>query len=271
MELRVVRYETEGGVAVVTLDRPDRLNAWTTRMELEFTWAMGQADADSAVRAVVVTGAGRGFCAGADSRALEKIAEAGSYIGPDDTVARPGATAADFDHRFSFLLGVMKPIVAAVNGAAAGVGFVLMCFADVRFAAAGAKLTTSFARLGLPAEDGASWILPRLVGAARAADLLLSARVMIAEEAAVIGLVNEVLPPEEVLPHSVEYARTMARELSPSSLRTIKAQLYSDLTRSLDASATFAERAMDRMVAEPDFAEGAAGLREKRPPRFGGS
>jgi enoyl-CoA hydratase/carnithine racemase len=268
MELRVVRYEVEDGVALVTLNRPDRLNAWTTRMEQELAWALGQAESDRAARVIVLTGEGRGFCAGADAKALERIADAGEYIGADALV-RPGGTRPDFYHRFSYLMGLATPVIAAVNGPAAGVGFVLMCFADIRFAAAGAKLTTSFARLGLPAEDGITWLLPRLVGLAHAADLLLSSRVVRAEEAEAMGLVNRVLPADKLLPFTMDFARHMANDLSPASLRTIKSQLGSDLLGSLDQAAQFAEEAMDRMVAEADFAEGAAALREKRPPRFG--
>ena len=278
MELRAVRYEAADGVAVVTLDRPDRLNAWTVRMERELRWAMVTADGDPAVQVIVLTGAGRGFCAGADMQAIAKMAEGRPYgedgrNDPDLDELRavawpPAGVAADFQHGFSWLAGLSKPVVAAVNGPAAGVGFVLMCFADVRFAAAGAKLTTSFARLGLPAEHGVSWALTRLVGAGRAADLLLSSRVMLAEEAAEMGLVSKVLPAGELLPFTLDYARAMAAECSPSSLRTIKRQLWDDLVGGLDAAATFAEGAMARMLSEPDFIEGATAQREGRGPSF---
>src|SRR4051812_26402580 len=196
MDLHLVRYEVGDGVAVVTLDRPDRLNAWTARMATEFRWCLATADEDPDVRVIMVTGAGRGFCAGADTRALDAIAGSGQYrasdeVDDDDSASRVGTgVRADFEHAFTFLLGMRKPVIAAVNGPAAGVGFVLMCFCDVRYAAAGAKLTTSFARLGLPAEHGVSWMLARLVGAGRAADLLFSARVVLAEEAERMGLVN---------------------------------------------------------------------------------
>src|SRR3954452_16378849 len=161
-----------------------------------------------------------------------------------------------------------KPVIAAVNGPAAGVGFALMCFCDIRFAAAGAKLTTSFARLGLPAEHGVSWILSRLIGAGRAADLLFSARVVLAEEAEALGLVNRVLPAGELLPFTLEYARAMARDCSPSSLLALKRQLYADLFGDLDRSARDSMARMLRMMREPDFAEGVAALKDKRPPRF---
>ena len=272
MDLKVIRLDVADGVALVTLDRPERLNAWTTRMEREYRWVLTQADADPAVRVIVVTGAGRGFCAGADFQALGQLAGGAEYpsaatSADDDAVTfEPGP----FGHRFTFPLGLAKPVIAAVNGPAAGVGFVLMCFADVRFAAAGAKLTTSFARLGLPAEVGVSWVLSRIVGPARAADLLFSSRVVLAEEAAEMGLVNRVLPADELLPFTLDYARRMAAETSPSSLAVMKRQLWTDLLGDLDTAAQTAERELARMVTEPDFKEGAAAATEKRPPRFGG-
>jgi enoyl-CoA hydratase/carnithine racemase len=260
-------------VAQVTLDRPDRLNAWTARMEREYRAALRQAEADPEVRAVVVTGAGRGFCAGADFKALDRIVEVGDYneaagTSPEGAGRQGEAAGAPEDHAPTLPVRLTKPVVAAVNGAAAGIGFVVMCFCDIRFAAAGAKLTTSFGRLGLPAEHGASWLLPRLVGPARAADLLFSSRVVLAEEAAEMGLVNRVLPPEEVLPFSLEYARRIAQEISPSSLREMKRQLWEDMASELVPATTRSVQAMERMVTEPDFGEAVAAARERRPPRF---
>ena len=279
VELKALIYEVAEGVALVTLNRPDRMNAWTARMEAEYHWALGTADADADVRVIVVTGAGRGFCPGADMGALDQIIAAGDYdvalgadaaAGSHDAPMPPPAGNPDWAHIFSRTLGIDKPVIAAVNGAAAGVGFVLMAFCDIRFAAAGAKFTTSFARLGLPAEHGVSWILSRIVGTGRAAELLYSSRVFTAEDAATMGLVNKVLPPEELLPFALDYARTMAAELAPVSLRMMKRQLVADLSRSLDASATEAERVMRVAVTEPAFAEGVAAFQAKRAPMFEG-
>lgn len=273
-ELKVTTYEVSDGVAVITLNRPDRLNAWTGRMEHEYRWCMASADDDPAVRVIVVTGAGRGFCAGADLGGLGDMAGSGEYEAANDRdrgIPRttPGAgVRPDFEHVHSFPLGLSKPVIAAVNGPAAGVGFVLMCFTDIRFAAAGAKLTTSFARLGLPAEHGVTWMLSRLIGPARAADLLFSSRVVLAEEAADIGLVNKVLPPDQLLPFTLDYARAIAAECAPSSLRAMKRQLYGDMMRDLGPSAKDAYDLMVEMVRGPDFAEGVAAFGAKRPPRF---
>ncbi|HZT67211.1 MAG TPA: enoyl-CoA hydratase-related protein [Acidimicrobiales bacterium] len=271
MELKVVRYEADGPVAVITLNRPERLNAWTGRMHTEYRWSLAQADADPAVRAIVVTGAGRGFCAGADSAALSGHVTKGGYDpGTPEDLPRPGfGVHPEFDHDFAYHFGLSKPVIAAVNGAAAGVGFVLACFCDLRFAAAGAKLTTAHGRLGLPAEFGLSWLLPRLVGLTRANDLLLSGRVMLAEEAAAIGLVNEVLPAERLMPRVLEYATEMASSMSPASLRATRQQVYSDLHSGVGAAVEEAQRLLELMTKEPDFREGVAALLEKRRPQFG--
>jgi enoyl-CoA hydratase/carnithine racemase len=266
MDLHTVAYEADQGVGLVTLNRPDRMNAWTIRMEREYAWVLRQAEADPAVRVVVVTGAGRGFCVGADFKALDLMSDAGEY---DVAGERPpDEQAVAGEHAPTMAMRLDKPVIAAVNGSAAGLGFVLLCFADIRFAAAGAKLTTSFGRLGLPAEHGVSWLLSRLVGPGRAADLLFSSRVVLAEEAAELGLVNRVLPPDELLPFTLAYARRMAADISPSSLRVMKRQLWDDMAGEVVPSVKHAVETMERMVGEPDFAEGVAAFQERRPPHF---
>jgi enoyl-CoA hydratase/carnithine racemase len=251
-----VVVDVADGVATITLNRPDRLNAWTGRMETEYRAAMAAAEADPAVRVIVVTGAGRGFCAGADSAALGPMTSTGVY----DSGVRE-----EVERGFAWQLRLSEPVIAAVNGAVAGVGLVLALSCDLRFAAPGAKLTTSFGRLGLPAEYGSSWLLPRLVGRGRAADLLFSSRVVLAEDALTIGLVDRVCSVDETL----AYARTMAAEISPSSLRVMKQQLWDDLTgRPLDQSIESSYALLQQMVGEADFKEGVRALQEKRPPRF---
>jgi enoyl-CoA hydratase/carnithine racemase len=258
VELKTITYERDEGVALVTLSRPDRLNAWTRRMEHEYRWALETAEADDAVRVVVVTGAGRGFCAGADFEALDNLAGGQDY----------GDVPAPAGNVFLLAPRLSKPVIACVNGPAAGVGFVLMCYADIRFAAAGAKLTTSFARLGLPAEHGVSWVLGRLVGPAHAADLLFSARVVRAEEAAAMGLVNRVVPAESLLDETLAYAKAMAAETSPTSLFVLKRQLWADLDGSLEPAVDRAVDLMLDMIKGPDFKEGTSAFQAKRPPAF---
>jgi enoyl-CoA hydratase/carnithine racemase len=269
-ELKVTRYEVAARVATITLHRPDRLNAWTGRMHTEYLSLLERASADSEVRVIVVTGSGRAFCAGADARALEgHVARGGYDAGLGDDVATPGyGVRPEFDADFASQFGIPKPIIAAINGPAAGVGLVLACYCDLRFAARGAKLTTSHGRLGLPAEYGLSWLLPRLMGATRAADVLLSSRVVLAEEAAQLGLVNQVLTPEELLPFTYDYAGRLAHEIAPTSLAATKLQLYRDLHGDVASSVRDASARMADMMRGPDFVEGVAALTEKRPPAF---
>jgi enoyl-CoA hydratase/carnithine racemase len=252
----VVLFEVAGGVATVTLNRPDRLNAWTGELERAYFGALDECAAREDVRAIVVTGAGRGFCAGADMEDLEAI-------------GANGGRAAHHDRRpQTFPLTVPKPIVAAINGACAGIGMVQALMCDIRFAASGAKLTTAFARRGLVAEHGMSWALPRLVGPGHALDLLLSGRVVLAEEAAEMGLVNRVLPGDELLDFTLSYARDLAANCSPAAMRSMKAQVYRDLERPLAEAVDEANRLMVDSLRAPDFQEGVMSFVERRPPRF---
>jgi enoyl-CoA hydratase/carnithine racemase len=268
--LKVTRYEVRDRVATITLHRPERLNAWTGRMHAEYRSLLQRASEDSDVRVIVVTGAGRGFCAGADSQALEGHVARGRYdAGLGDDVARPGyGVAPEFEADFAYHFGVPKPIIAMINGPAAGVGLVLACYCDLRFAAAGVKLTTSHGRLGLPAEYGLSWLLPRLVGVTRATDILLSSRVVLTEEAAAIGLVNRTVPLDELAACTYGYAGHLADEVAPTSLAVTKLQLYRDLHGDVVSSVHDAAARMEDMMQGPEFAEGVAALTEKRPPRF---
>jgi enoyl-CoA hydratase/carnithine racemase len=269
-ELKVTRYEVSERVATITLHRPERLNAWTGRMHAEYLSLLERAAVDPGVRVIVVTGSGRGFCVGADTRALEGHVARGAYdAGLAEDVATPGyGVRPEFDADFASQFGIPKPIIAAINGPAAGVGLVLACYCDLRFAAQGVKLTTSHGRLGLPAEYGLSWLLPRLIGVTRAADILLSSRVVLAEEAEQLGLVNRVLAAEELLPFTVAYARRLATEIAPSSLAVTKLQLYRDLPGDVASSVRDASARMADMMRGADFAEGVAALTEKRPPSF---
>lgn len=272
MHRKVVDYAVAEHVATITLKRPERLNAWTGRMSFEYRSALAEASADESVRVIVVTGAGRGFCAGADSEALAGHLERGGYDAglPDDPPTPGYGMRAEFDADLAYHLGLPKPIIASVNGPAAGLGFALMCYCDVRFAAAGSKLTSAHGRLGLPAEFGLSWMLPRLIGLSRAADILLSSRILLAEEALAMGLVSAVVPAAELATHVAAYAGNLATGVSPASVAVTKRQLYRDLLAAGGpaASITDAERTMSSMMLDVDYREGVAALREKRPPRF---
>ena len=269
-QLKATRYEVRHAIATITLHRPERMNAWTGRMHTEYRSLLSRAAADSSVRVIVVTGSGRSFCVGADAKALEGHVARGSYDpGVDEDLERPGyGVRPEFDADFAYQFGIPKPIIAAINGPAAGVGLVLACYCDLRFAAAGVKLTTSHGRLGLPAEYGLSWLLPRLVGLGRATDILVSSRVVMSEEAATLGLVNQVTAADDLLGFTYDYAGRLATEIAPSSLAATKLQIYTDLHRDAASSVADSNSRLDAMMRGPDFAEGVAALTERRPPRF---
>lgn len=270
MELKAVTYEVVDRTAVITLNRPERLNAWTGRMHLEYRWCLQRADDDPVVRVIVVTGAGRGFCAGADSAALEGHAARGGYDdGLPAEVPSPGASYDErFDADFAYHFGLATPVIAAVNGPAAGVGLVLACYADLRFAASGAKLTTAHGKLNLPAEYGLSWLLPRLVGVGRAMDLLLTSRVVLAEEALELGLVNRVWPADELLDRTLAFASDLASTVSRRSLAETRRQVWVDQHRDVRSAVEHAGGLLAEMMTEDDYRRGVDALVEKRPPDF---
>jgi enoyl-CoA hydratase/carnithine racemase len=260
----LVRYELrDSGVVVLTLNRPERMNAWGGGLATAFYSCLDRTESDSEVRAVVVTGSGRAFCAGADMGDLSSIS--------NTTV--DAAAGADVDKLVGerhplFVTTLRKPIIAAINGACAGIGLTQALMCDVRFAADGAKFTTSFARRGLIAEYGISWILPRIVGWGAALDLLLSGRVFYADEAAALGLVKEVVPPEDLLSCAIAYAEDIATNCAPSSLAVIKRQVYADTMRDVFESSAAAEKLMQESMLRPDFIEGITSFFKKRPPNF---
>jgi enoyl-CoA hydratase/carnithine racemase len=254
----VVQKAVTDGVALLTLNRPDRLNAWTQEMERVYFGMLEECAGEENVRVIVVTGAGRGFCAGADMHELQELGESDLGALPFQPVRRPQ----------SFPLSIPKPILAAINGPCAGIGLVQALMCDMRFAAESAKLTTAFSRRGLVAEHGISWILPRLVGPARALDLLLSGRVVLGAEALELGLVNRALAPAKLLDETLAYAHELARQCSPASMATMKRQVYTDLDRGLGDALAEADRLMLESFAAPDFVEGVASFLERRDPSF---
>jgi enoyl-CoA hydratase/carnithine racemase len=239
-------------------------------MHAEYRWCLEQAEGDDDVRVVVVTGRGSVFCVGGDSEALEGHAQRGGY---DDGLrggeARPGyGVRPEFDHPFAFHFGLGKPVVAAINGAAAGVGLVLACFADIRLARPGAKLTTAHGKLNLPAEYGLSWLLPRLIGLAPATELLLSSRVFLTDEAHRLGLVHRLHPPDELLAATVDYAEELASTVSRGSLATTRRQIYTDLHRDVGRAVQDSIELLSPMMAHEDYRRGLDALRRRQPPAF---
>ena len=274
MELKTVKYSVERQLATITLSRPRRMNAWTGRMHMEYRHILAVAEADPGVRVVVVTGdpAGGAFCAGADTVAVTGHAEKGHYDGgTTGDIARPGyGTRPEFDAAFAYHFGLTKPVIAAINGACAGAGLVLACFADLRFAQAGSKFTAAHGKLNFPAEFGISWMLPRIVGLTHANDILLSSRVFLAEEAYAMGFLNKVLPADQLMGHVREYAAMLAEKSSPGSLRMTKNQIYADLHRPLNEAVEESERLLNEAIAHPDAGEGIKAWLEKRPTKWVG-
>jgi enoyl-CoA hydratase/carnithine racemase len=263
-----ILYAVQDRVATITLNRPDRLNAYTQTMGEELRAAFAAADADKAVRAIVLTGAGRGFCAGADMARLSAAVAGKSTLKVPGQAASEGL-AANFAQRNSYILGIQKPIIAGINGAVAGIGLVLTLYCDIRYMAAGSKLTTAFARRGLIAEHGIAWMLPRLIGPMHALDLLLSARVIAAEEAAAMGLVR-LLPAQDFAETVQARAAEIANLSSPRSVAIIKRQVYEGLFQSLAEATAIANREQEVCRDTEDFREGVAHFLEKRPPNFSG-
>ena len=266
-----ILYRVEDSVAVITLNRPDKLNAWRGEMDRDVRAAMRAATDDPAVRVIVLTGAGRGFCAGADMNMLQDTVAAGevraSGAGPAPFDA---SVREDFKRTYSYFPAVPKPIIAAINGACAGLGFVLSLYADLRFASDAAVFTTSFARRGLIAEHGISWLLPRMVGMAHAADLLYSARKVRPHEALAMGLVNRVIPHQEFEAEVMAYARMLATEVSPRSLGEMKREIWNGLFQTLAEATDAANADMQKSFTSEDFKEGVAHFVEQRPPAFTG-
>jgi enoyl-CoA hydratase/carnithine racemase len=271
MDYEQIRYAVEGPVATITLNRPKALNAWTQRMAAEVKDAVAAAEADPDAVAIVLTGAGRGFCAGADLSDLRDISDGGrGGEAPAALDADPGdpSVGDDFRGTYTYLMSVRKPVIAAINGPVAGMAVPISLACDLRFAAESAVFTLAFSKRGLVAEWGAAWLLPRLVGPAHALDLLFSSRKLDAQEAERIGLVNRVLPDAELLPFVRRYVEDLAAECSPTSMRIMKRQVYQQLSRELGPSEREAVELMVESFGRPDFKEGVVSFLEKRPPRF---
>jgi enoyl-CoA hydratase/carnithine racemase len=270
-----ILYEVRDRIATVTLNRPDKLNAWTGVMGREVRQAMDEATRDETVRVIVLTGAGRGFCAGADMQMLSGIVDAGTAARVEDaTPARPGpegdAVRPDFRGPYAYFPMVPKPIIAALNGATAGLGLVVSLYCDLRIAADTAVFTTAFSRRGLIAEHGVSFMLPRLVGLQHGLDLLLSGRKFTAAEALAMGLVSQVHPAGALMDAVRAYGRELADLVSPRSIRVMKRQIWEAQFQTLAEATAVGDEEMRKSFGAEDFKEGVAHFVEKRAPRFTG-
>jgi enoyl-CoA hydratase/carnithine racemase len=268
-------YQVADRVATLTLNRPDKLNAWTAVMEREVRAAISDAEREENVRVIVLTGAGRGFCAGADMSLLSTVAEKGldearRAQGMQATSESVEGTRRDFQKKYSYFPAVTKPVIAAINGPVVGLGLVIALYCDLRFASDAARFGTAFAQRGLIAEYGMAWMLPRLVGHANALDLLFTAKMIDAAEALRIGLLNQVFPRETFLESVQKYAAELASSVSPRSLRVIKRQVYDAMFQTLAESFESSEREMLASLQSEDFKEGVAHFIQKRAPAFTG-
>lgn len=281
MNYEQLLYDVRDGIATLTLNRPDKLNAWTSVLEREVRHALTAASADADVRVVILTGAGRGFCAGADMTMLNTIVDKAEKTEKSKKATADAAFAAGpipgglalpqaFSYRYAYFPTVPKPIISAINGPAAGLGLVLSLYTDLRFAADTAVFTTAFARRGLIAEHGVDWILPRVVGLPNALDLLLSARKVTAQEALQMGLVNRVYPADQLLAETRAYALELARLVSPRSMRVMKSQLFRSQDVDFAGALSAGIEHMEASFGSEDFKEGVAHFVEKRPPAFTG-
>ena len=276
MPYQSIIYEVKEGVGLITLNRPDRLNAWNHEIETELREVMSEASIDGNVKAVVITGAGRGFCAGAD------MSDLSDSTGEDSDSMRESQRArlqyaptegqlelpSDYSMRYTYFTGTPKPVIAAINGPCAGLGLVMSLFCDVRFASDKAVFTTAFARRGLIAEHGIDWILPRVVGLPNALDLLLSARKFDATEAKDMGLVSKICPHEDLMSTVMAYATDLATMVSPRSMRVMKEQMYRTQDMSLSEAVNRGFDEMYDSLDSDDFREGVAHFVEKRAAAF---
>jgi len=266
-----VLYAVADRVATITLNRPDKLNAWTVNMEFEYKAAFAEAARDPEVRVILVTGAGKGFCAGADMGLLQSVMSGSVTPGGADREEAPvigNGAREDFKKQYSFPLSVPKPVIGAINGAAAGLGLVHALYCDIRFAADTAKFTTAFSQRGLIAEYGLAWLLPRLVGMHNALDLLYSARVINGAEAYAMGLVNKAVPADQLMATAREYAVQLATMASPRSMGVIKRMAYTAQFQTLGEACDLAVDEMLQSLGSDDFREGVASFLEKRKPNF---
>lgn len=268
-------YSVADRVATITLNRPDKLNAWTAVMESEVRSALESAERDDNIRVIVLTGSGRGFCAGADMSLLSAVAEGGLGDRDRDKVLRDSTNRhegvpPDFQKRYSYFPAIGKPVIAAINGPVVGLGLVITLYCDLRLASDAARFSTTFARRGLVAEYGMAWMLPRIIGIANALDLLFSARTIDAAEALRMGLVNRIFPHETFLDQAHEYAHELASSVSPRSLRIIKRQVYEATLQPLSEAFDVSVREMMASFQTADFKEGVAHFVEKRAPAFTG-
>ena len=267
-----ILYDLDESVAIITMNRPETLNALTDLTQAEIRHALNESEKNPDIIGTVLTGAGRGFCSGVDMNALGAMSEAGRRLGNvyAQLKADPGNPDNDpnFDVATSYFLGLRKPLIAAINGACAGLGFSYATFCDLRFIDKNARLTTSFAQRGLIAEHGTSWMLPRLIGPANALDLFWTSRKFDGEEAFRLGFANRLSEPGKCVKDAVGFLKEIAASSAPNSLMLMKKQVYRHLNKELAQAMNESNAWMDESLARGDFKEGVDSFVERRPPNF---
>ena len=256
MELDTVLYSVEGGVALVTLNRPEAMNAWTPQLSDDLMLACGAADADDDVRAVVITGAGRAFCAGADLSGGES-----GFVGGAGS-ARKGPRL--WPHQ------VRKPVIAAINGHAVGVGITYPMLCDIRIVAENAKIQYAMVRRGVIPELGSHVLLPRVIGFAKAAELMLTGRQFLGSEAAELGIATRAVPADRVLEEAMVIARDIVTNVAPVSAALAKKLMWAGLNSSVDEMLALESSLLPGLAAMPDAGEGVRAFFERRTPRWQG-
>jgi enoyl-CoA hydratase/carnithine racemase len=289
MNYKEILYTALEGIVVITLNRPDKLNAWTRLMASEVWDAMHRAADDDAVKVIVLTGAGRGFCAGADMSELEGVTDEavaaldkrksyeqrvsammGQKTHAELDPENKNNVREDFRKRYSYISAIPKPVIAAVNGPAAGIGFILAVHCDLRFVSDKASFSAAFSRRGLIAEHGVAWMLPRIVGLSNALDLLYSSRLIGADEALIMGLANRVIPADALMNEVRAYALDLVSNVSPRSMRVMKRQVYEAQFQTFAEASEASDEELILSLQSEDFKEGVAHFLEKRPPSFKG-
>lgn len=269
VDFKQIEYDVENATATITFNRPDNMNALTKILEAELRDAFDRANEDPGIRAIILTGNGRAFCAGMDMEELEVLPpddiQSMHWMRPYDMNRR-----ADFQTRYSYFPSIRKPIVAAINGAAAGLGLIFAAYCDFRIASDTAVFATAFAKRGLIAEHGIAWILPRIIGHANALDLLMTSRKIGAQEAHEMGFLNKVVPPNELIGTARALAHTLSTDVSPRSVRIMKRQVWDASFESLAENIARANDEMFKSINSEDFKEGVAHFIERREPRFTG-
>lgn len=274
MEFSDIIYGTSDRIATITMNRPDKSNAWTPRMGNEMKTAMQEADRDDSVRVIIVTGAGKNYCAGADMGSLSNIAQGTETPSGERTVreekGEAAATRPDFRGQFSWVLALRKPVIAAINGACVGLGLTKSLYYDVRIASERARLGLIFVQRGLAIEHGSSWMLPRLMGLGKAVEMAVTGRLLDAQEALAAGLVNRVVPHDQLMSVTREMASEIATKCSPLGVAEAKKMVYTHLFTDLATGMRDDDELMGRMTRSEDFKEGVAAFLQKRPPQFRG-